>query len=391
MLVGKELLERVQSASSEVLAAHAAEVDRLARFPEESFSALREIGLLAWFVPHELGGPDADLESFARIAGALGGACLSTAMNWVMHAHQVLILADHAGHVGRGREALEQVAREGRLIASVTTEPERGGDVLRANAPLVPVDEGAGSRLRLLRTAPTVSYGEQATWFLVTMRASRESPATDVRLVLLDRADGSVRVEGDWKALGMRGTRSVPMSFDVTVDPGAIIGGSFREIALRTMIPAAHVGWAAAWLGAARAALGRVIARERSRRTRDLASDHFLQRLGDMHLELDLGEALLQRVARRVDRMRAAGVDFAEYESVSHNLLVNELKVAAARISFRVVDGLMRLVGMAAGYLRESELELERVFRDLRSASLMLNDDRLLAANGRMLICEGDG
>jgi acyl-CoA dehydrogenase len=110
-----------------------------------------------------------------------------------------------------------------------------------------------------------------------------------------------------------------------------------------------------------------------------------------MHLELDLGEALLQRVARRVDRMRATGVDFAEYESVSHNLLVNELKVAAARISFRVVDGLMRLVGMAAGYLRESELELERVFRDLRSASLMLNDDRLLAANGRMLICEGDG
>jgi hypothetical protein len=97
-----------------------------------------------------------------------------------------------------------------------------------------------------------VSYGEQATWFLVTMRASRESPATDVRLVLLNRADGSVRVDGDWSALGMRGTRSVPMSFDVTVDPGAIIGGSFREIALRTMIPAAHVGWAAAWLGAAR-------------------------------------------------------------------------------------------------------------------------------------------
>jgi acyl-CoA dehydrogenase len=389
MVLENELLERVQSASRDVLTACAADVDRQARFPAESFSALREIGLLAWFVPRELGGPDADLEGFARLAGVLGGACLSTAMNWVMHAHQVLVLADHAGQAGLGREALEQVAREGRLIASVTAEPEKGGDVMRAHAPLVPADEGAA--LRLLRTAPTVSYGEQATWFLVTMRSSRESPATDVRLVLVSRADGSVRVDGDWNALGMRGTRSVPMSFDVSVDPGAIVGDSFREVALRTMIPAAHIGWAGAWLGAARAALGRVIARERARRTRDLASEHFLQSLGEMRLELDLGEALLQRVARRVDRMRADAAALAEYERVSHNLLVNELKVAAARISFGVVDGLMRLVGMSAGYLRDSELGLERVFRDLRSASLMLNDERLLAANGRLLICEGDG
>jgi hypothetical protein len=49
-----------------------------------------------------------------------------------------------------------------------------------------------------------------------------------------------------------------------------------------------------------------------------------------------------------------------------------------------VVDGLMEVAGLATGYRRTPESPLERIFRDLRSASLMYSNDRLLLASGRL-------
>jgi hypothetical protein len=41
--------------------------------------------------------------------------------------------------------------------------------------------------------------------------------------------------------------------------------------------------------------------------------------------------------------------------------------------------------------MKNTALEIERVFRDLRSATLMYHNDRLLGANGKLILVEDSG
>ena len=65
------LLERVHVIGSEVIAPAAVEVDRDARFPHESFAALRAEKLLSCYVPVEFGGMGLDIVQVSRICEAL--------------------------------------------------------------------------------------------------------------------------------------------------------------------------------------------------------------------------------------------------------------------------------------------------------------------------------
>lgn len=377
-----ELADRAGELARSVLARWAGKVDAENRFPAESISALREAELLGFFIPRELGGVGGDLRTYVRIAELLGRECLSSAMTWAMHAHQTAVLVDHRTRAHEPH--LNEIAGQGVLLASVTSEYEKGGDVLRADAPLA----REGDRIRVRRRAPAVSYGTQAGYFLVTMRSADDRPTTDVSLVLLRAGEGSVVVTGGWQAMGLRGTVSVPMEFDVLVSPDRLVGNSFREVALKTLVPFAQAGWTAAWYGAARAALARFIQEQREKRTRNLNSDLFLTRLAELRLKLDLIESLLLRVADRLDQLRDRQAPMEAYEDLGHNLLVNNLKIAGSRLAFDVADGLIEMAGLNYGYLQSERSGLERVFRDLRSAALMYSNDRLLQANGRLLLVE---
>jgi acyl-CoA dehydrogenase len=379
-------LEAAREIAAAVLRSHAADVDARGRFPAESVEALRQAGLLGFFVPERFGGTPGGFAALGSVAASLGEECLSTALIWAMHCQHVAVLARHAADAHGG--VLEAIAERGLLVASVTTETGKGGDLLTAEAPLAAVPGG----VRVRREAPVVSYGAEAAFFLITMRAAADRPPNDVRLVLAARRDGEVAVTGDWNAMGMRGTRSVPMTFDVTVAPDRVLAAPFAEIALQTLIPAGHVGWSAAWLGAARGAFTRFVRqmrREGTRGRRRLDSDLLHCRLAELRLRLDLVDAMLERVSARLDSWTRDGVPAGPYGDIRHTLELNNLKVAAAREAFSVVDGLVELAGLAQGYLKEKPEGLERVFRDLRSATLMFHNDRLLKANGKLLLVEG--
>ena len=75
------------------------------------------------------------------------------------------------------------------------------------------------------------------------MRSAEDGDEHDVRLVLVAREDAGMTVTGDWNAMGARGTRSVPVTFDLVVDNKRVFKKPFRQIAVQTLIPAAHLGW----------------------------------------------------------------------------------------------------------------------------------------------------
>src|SRR4051812_44516195 len=82
----------VQKIGSQVAAAHADDVDKSARFPSESLSALKEAKVLGAYVPKELGGLGCGLIELAAMCEVLGQHCSATAMVLAMHHIQVACL-----------------------------------------------------------------------------------------------------------------------------------------------------------------------------------------------------------------------------------------------------------------------------------------------------------
>jgi acyl-CoA dehydrogenase len=359
----------------------ASRVDAEDRFPIEAIAALRAAGLLGLLVPASAGGVGGSFADACDIAATLGGECLSTALIWAMHSQQIAIMSDHAAD--QWRYALADVAARGALIASATTEPGKSSSLMQANAPLHITGDG----VRVDRPSPVVSYGAEADYYLITMRGGESRPDTDVRFVLLHRGEG--HVTGGWNALGMRGTRSVPMRFAAEVHSGRVLSRDFRTVATMTAIPAAHLLWASAWYGAARGAFDRFVGMLRdgdARERRRFASDLFSTRLAEIRLDLDLLDSLLRRLIDHFEALRAGTAPAAQYQVADWTIALNGLKVAASRISYQVVDALVGIAGFARGYLRDDALALERVLRDLRSAPLMVNNDRLLQANAKQIL-----
>lgn len=378
-----DLVARAVEAASGPLRHFASIVDAENRFPRESIEALREMDFFRFMVPERFGGLPSTYADYSRIAATLGDGCVSTAVIWAMHCQQVLTIADHSD--AEYADVLSDIAAHGSLIASITTEPQKGGDQLSAIAPLLPEN----GRFRVKREGPTVSFGGESRYYLVTMRVAEDRPHSDVRLVLVTRDDeGTIEVTGTWDALGVHGTRTVPMRFDVIVDPRRIVGGDdYRDVALRTIIPAGQLGCASAWYGAARGSLRRYLRWARGR-PHGLGSDLVASKLARMRLALDLVGALLERTAARLDRLRAARAPLSEYETPSHIIELNNAKVAASETAVATLNELIELSGVREGYIRDGVMGLERVYRDVRSGTLMFGNERLLATNARLMILE---
>jgi alkylation response protein AidB-like acyl-CoA dehydrogenase len=121
---------------------------------------------------------------------------------------------------------------------------------------------------------------------------------------------------------------------------------------------------------------------------RKLDSDLFLSRLARLRVSLDLLEAMLNQTTERVQSLRQNQATLKEYEDITHNIGLDNLKIAGSELAFSIVDGLIELSNFNQGYLKNEPLGLERVFRDLRSASLQYKNDRLLKANGKLILVE---
>jgi acyl-CoA dehydrogenase len=367
-----------------LLREHAADIDDRAAFPVAALAAFRANGLLGLLVPVEFGGPGGDLTALAEVAQILAAGCLSTAMIWAMHCQQVDALVRHAGPE-LAASVLPRIARGELYLASVTTEPGKGGHLLSARAALDGDDV-----LSIEREAPIVTGGQHADGFLITMRKATDAAEHQVSLVYADRAQLTLEVGQSWNPMGMRGTHSVGLRLSGKVPSEQVVGpaGRFRQIAMDSMIVAGHIGWSACWLGTARSALSDFVALLRSpSRPRSVDPRNALSaaRLARIRMDLELAGAYLHRVVAEACDARRTG---ASMDTAVIQIHLNTLKVAVSELTFRSVDNLMQLAGLNTGYLRAAAIPLERHFRDLRSASLNYANDRLLTATGALSLLD---
>jgi acyl-CoA dehydrogenase len=311
-----------------VAAAHAAAVDSDSRFPSEAIDAARAERLLGAAVPRELGGEGASTSDIVDVCYALGRACASTAMIYAMHQSNVACLTRHGRGSAWHQLLLRRLTNEQMLLASSTTEGERGGDVRNSKAPIKLRD----SRITLERAATVISYGEAADGIVTTARRSADATSSDQVLVVFLKSDYTLERQIGWDALGMRGTCSAGFKLVASGAAEQILLVSYDEIHARTMMPVAHLS---------------------------------LQRLRSL-------------VAGVLQRFELAAADPVVLESVDFQTGMNLCKVNASELAVATVMSAMQACGLA-GYRNDGDFSIGRHLRDILSSPIMISNDRILA------------
>jgi acyl-CoA dehydrogenase len=376
------LRERAEEIGKTVAARHADAVDREGRFPQEAISALRQAGLLSAYVPTGLGGGGCSIADLIEMCGVLAEHCASTGMIFAMHQIEVACLVHHGLGTSWFPAYLKKVSASQRLIASVTSEVGVGGG-LRTSVCAV---ERQRERFRLTKDATTISYGVQADDLLVTARASTDSPPGDQVLLLFQKDDYELKKLGTWDALGMRGTCSAGGLVEGVASVEQILPVPFAEISAETMVPVSHLLWGAVWTGIATSAVDRAAASVRGEaRRKPGTTPPSALRLAEVHAELQEMRASLTAMASEYQQLRESRS--AELSGMTFALRINNLKINASRAVTRIVEAALQICGIH-GYKNDSPFSVGRQLRDALSASLMVANDRLYAANASVLLVQ---
>ena len=353
-------------------ASEAEDVDRHARFPQKAIDAARRQRLLGVQVPQEFGGDGASIFDITDMCYALGRACSSTAMIFAMHQTKVACLIRHGTGSGYHEALMRRVASEQLLLASSTTEGQNGGNI-RFSAAAV---EHAGSEISLVRNATVISYGAQADGIVTIARRANDAAGSDQVLLAITRDDYTLERSLEWETLGMRGTCSAGFELKFNGSSEQIFPEGYDKIHAQTMTPVAHLCWSSAWAGIAAAAVER--------------AQLFIRKAArGAGGQLPPGAAHFTAAKMTLARLRAvitANLDaYAAHEhderalsSLDFQSSINLLKVEASELAVATVMSAMRACGLS-GYRNDGDFSIGRLLRDVLSAPIMINNERILA------------
>lgn len=382
----RAFLDEVRRIAEDVAAASADDVDRNARFPTETFDALREARALSASIPSELGGGDISFEAVAHACFELGRRCASSGMIFAMHQMQVACIVRHVDNSNWFEAYLRDLGAEQRLIASVTSEVGTGGDMGRSIACL---EEDTGGLCSFEKQATTLSYGAFADDLLVTLRRSPDADPGDQVLVLARKGQTTLEQVSGWDPLGMRGTCSPGFRVRAEVMAEQRLPAPFSQIAAESMVPISHVFWSHVWLGIATDAFDRARAcLKAAARKAPIESLPAAPRLSQLLGQLALLRAEVDAGLRAfVEASNDAGRDYLATAAAA--LRFNTLKLSASEKAPEVCQGALGICGIA-GYLNDSPFSVGRHIRDSLSAALMVANDRIRATNAGLILIAKD-
>jgi acyl-CoA dehydrogenase len=355
-----------------VAAAEAEAVDRDARFPREAIDTARQQRLLGIQIPHRLGGDGAPISDIADMCYALGRACASTAMIFAMHQTKVACLVRHGAGSSWHETLMRRVASEQLLLASSTTEGQNGGNI-RSSAAAV---ELSGAEISLVRNATVISYGAQADGIITIARRAGDAAASDQVLLAMTKDNYTLERSLEWETLGMRGTCSAGFELKFEGSAEQIFPEPYDKIHAQTMTPVAHLCWSSAWAGIAAAAVDRAqlfirkAARGAGGQMPPGAAHFTAAKMSLTKLRAVITANLDNYAVHEHDERALSSLDFQSE--------ITLLKVEASELAVATVMSAMRACGLS-GYRNDGDFSVGRHLRDVLSAPIMINNDRILA------------
>jgi acyl-CoA dehydrogenase len=372
---GRTSFRQRAAAVAEAAATEVEAVDREARFPRKAIDAARKQRLLGTQIPIEFGGDGASISEVTDMCYALGRACASAGMIFAMHQTKVACLVRHGVGSGWHEMLMRRVAAEQLLLASSTTEGQNGGNIRFSSAAV----ERAGAEISLQRDATVISYGAEADGIVTIARRADDAAASDQVLLAITRDDYTLEPTIAWETLGMRGTCSAGFKLNFKGAAEQIFPVAYDKIHAQTMTPVAHLCWSSVWAGIAASAVDRAQqfirkAARGSGGTMPPGASHFTAaKMTLTKLRAIIAVNLQSYAAREQDERALSSIDFQSS--------INLLKVEASELAVAAVLHAMRACGLS-GYRNDTDVSIGRHLRDVLSAPIMINNDRILANMG---------
>ncbi len=356
------VLRSTREVASDAIAARAADVDRRRAFPAENLSALAEAGTLGLVVPAEHGGAGGGLAALAEACEAVGAACASTGMVFLMHEVTAATVARGGG--GRAAELLPRFASGEAIGTLAFSERETGAHFY---TPQLRAERANGS-ITITGRKSFVTSGGNATHYLVLVDGEEEG-TSDAYLV--DGSDPAVSFDGSWDGLGMAGNASVAIELTgVSVTDADRIGaaGAGAELVFGVVAPFFLVGLAAVNVGIASAAATAATEHAARRRYPDGSSLADVQYVQHLIADMDLATRQARLLAQSAAALGDAGDDSALVS-------IMEAKVAATEAAVAVTQQALEATG-GQGYT--PSLPIERHLRDARAGAVMAPTNAVL-------------
>jgi acyl-CoA dehydrogenase len=358
--------------AAEVASANASSVDSAARFPSEAFAEIRKQRLLGIMVPQSLGGEGASVAELADVCFILGQACSSAALIFAMHQIKMACIIRHHKANPALERILRQIAADQLLMASSTTEGQAGGNVRSSEAAI----EHVGEDITLERKATVISYAMEADGIVTTARRAADAAGSDQVLVVLLKKDYTLERLQSWDTLGMRGTHSEGFTLKARAPAQQVLPDPYEKIHPQTMVPHAHLLWGSVWAGIAAVATTKAQAFVRnalrgSGGQMPPGAAHFTKAASSLRtLRGVLSSALRSYQGVMMDDKAIAALEFQS--------MITMTKVQASELAVETVLSSLRACGLS-GFRNDSEFSIGRHLRDVLSAPLMINNDRILA------------
>jgi alkylation response protein AidB-like acyl-CoA dehydrogenase len=349
------LVDGIREVARERVAPQAAAVDRQRSFPEMSMRALADAGGLGLLVPESAGGAGGGLRALVEACEAVGSACASSGMVFLMHSVTAATIALGGGE--RADQYLEEMAI-GRSLGTLAFS-ERGTGAHFYAPELTAARENGG--VRITGRKSFVTSGGHADLYLVLVRGG-DAEGEGLDCYAVTGADGIV-FEGEWDGLGMAGNSSVAAQLDCVVDDAARIGegGAGQDLVFTVVAPFFLAGLAAVNVGIAAAALAAATEHAATRRYADGGSLAEIQSIQHALADMDMRVRSARLVVHDAARLGDAGDEAALVALMESKVVATDAAASVTQTALEVCGG--------QGYTRA--LPIERHLRDARAGAVM--------------------
>lgn len=348
----QEFRERARRFATRELAPTAAERDREARFPRDTFAAMGKLGLMGLIIPPEFGGVGADHVSYvlAIIEIAAADGAVSTALQ--VHNGLTCTPLLKYGTPEQKDRYLRPLAEGKHLGAFCLTEPDAGSDA----AAITTQAHRRGERFVLSGVKHFITSGSGADLALVFAVTNPGAGKKGISAFIVPTATPGYRVAEVQHTMGQRSGGHCRIELvDCEVSSDQMLGeeGQGLEIAFSSL-DLGRLGIAAQSVGMARAALTEALSYAKQRRTFgrpiiDFQAVSF--QLADMATSLQAAELMVLHAARTRDAGQSASIEAAM------------AKLFASEAAEEICNKAIQIHG-GYGYL--SGCPVERIYRDVR-------------------------
>ena len=351
----QEILEMLKDFCEKEVGPKAAEIDENERFPEETWHALAEMGMMGVPFPEEYGGAGLSYVNYIGVCEELAKYCATTSVMVSAHSSLCTWPIYNFGTEEQKQKYLPSLCSGEKLGAFGLTEPGAGTDAAMQKT----TAEDKGDHWLLNGSKIFITNAGYAETFVIFAMTDKEKGNKGISAFIVEKDFPGFKVGAHEKKMGIRGSSTSELIFEDCIVPKEnLLGGEEMlnkgfKIAMMTL-DGGRIGIGAQALGIAQSAIDECVKYTTQRvqfgkRISQFQNTQF--ELADMQAKVDAARLLIYRAAQAKE----------DHEPYSHLAAMGKLYASEA-----ASDVTRRCLQLTGGYGYTREYPFERLMRDAK-------------------------